>query len=214
MNSGMFYPNRFVRLTLQSMEDVVGSSGMKAVYNLSGLTNLAGGLPPDDMERQFAYGDFSKLFEILGSLFGPNGARSLAIRAGKSTMQEGIKVFSGTLPPLPEQGPDETTEQHMLVRLNRFSNFLNSVTDQQTSLVRLENSQGFIFKTHQCPVCWGRTSTSPVCAFFEGMLDHAAEAFSGTHNYTVVETTCIAAGSEDCLFTIQKIQPEPSQEPL
>jgi predicted hydrocarbon binding protein len=177
---------------------------MKSVYNLSGLSDLAQNLPPDNMERQFDFSDFSQLFETLSSLFGPNGARSLAIRAGRSAMQEGIRVFRNTMSLPPEVTQYQTLEQHILIRLNRFSNFLNTVSDQQTSVYRFEGTEGFEFRVRRCPVCWGRSSAAPVCAFIEGMLVHAAEAFSGGRPFSVSEFACAASGADSCLFIIQK----------
>ncbi|KAF0112200.1 MAG: hypothetical protein FD147_261 [Chloroflexi bacterium] len=204
MKSGLLYPNRFARITLQAMEEVIGSSGMRAIYNMANLPSLAVIELPDDMERQFDFADLSSLFATLTTLFGSQGARSLAIRAGRVTMQEGIRVFSDLSSKESESTFGQSADELLLIRFNRFSNFLNSVSDQITSVYRLDSEDGFVFGIQQCPVCWGQSTHKPICAFYEGMLEHAVKTFSNDQSYSVIETQCKASGAESCLFVIQK----------
>ncbi|NTU75168.1 MAG: hypothetical protein HGA86_03510 [Anaerolineaceae bacterium] len=188
------------------MEEVIGSSGMKAIFNMANLNNLAVELPPDDMERQFDFADFAQIFSTLTLLIGARGARSLSIRAGRSTMREGIKVFSDPLTPEKETTTEQATNEIQLIRLNRFSNFLNSISDQITTVYRRGDMDGFEFVIHQCPVCWSQTASEPICAFFEGLLEQAVKIFSNDQPYSVTETQCKASGAESCVFLLQKTQ--------
>jgi len=51
--SGYYYPNKFARIFLDAMEEVMGKNGLNAVLNLAGLPNLIGNYPPDNLEKAF-----------------------------------------------------------------------------------------------------------------------------------------------------------------
>ena len=44
--SGYYYPNKFARIFLDAMEEVMGKNGLNAVLHLAGLDNLIGNYPP------------------------------------------------------------------------------------------------------------------------------------------------------------------------
>ena len=203
MGSGLYYPNRFVRITLQALQDVIGATGMKAIYSLSGVSQLLEALPPDDMERQFDFADFSNLFGTLQTMFGVRGAHSLAVRAGRSTFKEGMRVFDKFKLPGMDAGTGPIGAPGLLIRLNRLSNFLNTISDQHTFVHPCESEYTFEFGISICPVCINRTSTEPICSFFEGLLTEAACSFSGGSDFSAIEIQCHAAGAENCLFEIK-----------
>ena len=119
-------------------------------------------------------------------------------------MQEGIRIFASPVP-LYDENPDPVTLEHQLIRFNRFSNFLNSVSDLRTSVVRLADMDGFQFTVYQCPVCWEQKSNTPICTFLLGMLEQAIKEFSHDQTYTVSETECVAIGSPACVFLLQRL---------
>ena len=55
--SGYYYPNKFARITLDAMQEVMGENGLKAILNLAGLPNLIGNFPPDNLEKEFDFAD-------------------------------------------------------------------------------------------------------------------------------------------------------------
>jgi predicted hydrocarbon binding protein len=202
MKSGLYFPNELVRITLQSLEEVVGSSGMKSLYNLSGSPELFSQLPPQDMQKEFDFADFSVLFSTLGTLFGKHGARSLTLRAGKSAMREGYKAYGSQVTEVSPFTSLSNVEE-LITGFHRFITFLNSISDLKLSMIELQDAAGIEIIIQNCPVCWGQTVSEPICSFFEGMLVYAAEIYSRTTDFIVTETICTAAGGDGCHFSIR-----------
>jgi len=203
MKSGLFFPNHFVRITLQALQEVIGPGGMTTIYSHSNLTHLAEELPPDDMNKQFDFSDFAALFETLQSIFGSRGARGLAMRAGRITFTHGLTIFDKGSITEPQPGTGPLGAHSVLIRLNRLSNFLNSVSDQRSIVAAADVPDTYLFTIQVCPNCTDRSSSEPVCAFFEGLLSEAAKTFSGGLDYTTRELQCMAGGAETCLFEIK-----------
>ncbi len=91
--SGYFYANKFVRITLQAYEEVMGKNGLNAILNLAGLSNLIDNYPPDNLEREFDFADFTAIHVGLEEMYGPRGGRGLALRAGRATFNDALKYF-------------------------------------------------------------------------------------------------------------------------
>jgi predicted hydrocarbon binding protein len=204
MKSGLYYPNRLALVTLQALEEVIGTTGMQAVFHMAGLQDLTLNPPGDNMSRHFDFADFSTLFSTLNGLFGERGAKTLAARAGRMSAQTGVKLFNES--PLPEHeiGTTVPIDEPVLNRLVRFSNYLNGVSDQITSVYRCKDGNGFEFMVRVCPVCWGLTAGLPVCSYYEGLLEGVVRLFSNEPAYTAEETLCKASGNEFCLFLLKK----------
>lgn len=208
--SGLFYPNLFVRITLNALTEVVGENGMNTLYRMAGLSYLIGQLPPENQEKEFDFTDFSKLFQSLYDLFGEHGGKGLAHRAGKATFAEGMKAYGALFGVEDLALRDLPIAQKTNIALNTISELFNQLTDQQTSVQCGENE--WIFEVQRCPVCWGRTADQPVCAVTEGMLDEALFTFSGGSKFDISETDCCAAGADACRFRITI--PEPDNPPF
>lgn len=117
----------------------------------------------------------------------------------------GTSPLSATMPPV------TSSTDTLLVRLNRLSNFLNSVSDMRTLVCKREGQPGYEFLIRQCPICNNRTSEESICGFFEGLLDEAVKEFSFKETYQVTEIECLAAGSPACKYLIT--EPETNTEP-
>lgn len=212
MTDGLFLPNRFVRTTINALQEVVGVGAMKTIYRQAELPDLGEHPLPDTMDCEFSFADFARLFHSLCEVMGQRGGRSLSIRAGRICMRLsgltfGTSPLSSTMPPVAST-PDSDM---LLVRLNRLSNFLNSVSDMRTLVCKREGQPGYEFLIRQCPICKDRTAEGSICGFFEGLLDEAVKEFSYKETYQVEETECMAAGSPACKFIIT--EPETDTEP-
>ena len=82
--SGYYYPNKIARIALLALEDVMGKNGVNAILNLANLQHLIDNYPPDNLERQFDFADFSAINGALEEMYGPRGGRGLALRAGEA----------------------------------------------------------------------------------------------------------------------------------
>jgi hypothetical protein len=91
--SGFFNTNRFARIALEAYEEVLGKNGLNAILNLAGLSNLINNYPPDNLERQFDFADFTAIHVGLEEMYGPRGGRRLASHAGRATFSDVLKDF-------------------------------------------------------------------------------------------------------------------------
>jgi hypothetical protein len=200
--SGLYYPNKIARIALTAIEDVMGKNGLYAILNLAGLPNLIDNFPPNNLERQFDFADFSGIFGALEEMYGPRGGRGLALRAGRATFSEGLRNFgalagAGDLAfkilPL-------STKVH--IGLPAMGKIFSSTSDQLSTVV--EKSDHYIYTIHRCPVCWGRTVDRPACFMAVGLLQEGLKWVSGGREFKVVQQTCHAAGDPVCDFHILK----------
>ena len=82
--SGYYYPNKIARIYLLAMEEVMGKNGLNAVLHMAGLSHLIDNYPPDNLEREFEFADYSALNAALEEMYGPRGGRGLGLRAGRA----------------------------------------------------------------------------------------------------------------------------------
>jgi hypothetical protein len=97
--SGLYYPNKIARIALMAIEDVMGKNGLNAILNLAGLSHLIDNYPPDNLERQFDFADFSAINGALEEMYGPRGGRGLALRAGRAPFPKGCATLARWLAP-------------------------------------------------------------------------------------------------------------------
>lgn len=94
--SGLYYPNKIARIYLLAMEEVMGKNGLNAILNMASLQNLIDNPPPDNLEREFDFADYSALNGALEEMYGPRGGRGLALRAGRASFSQSL--FSSQRP--------------------------------------------------------------------------------------------------------------------
>ncbi len=200
--SGYYYPNKVARIYLEAMEEVMGKNGVSAILNLAGLEEWIDNYPPNNLEREVDFADFSAINGALEEMYGPRGGRGLARRSAWRTFDAALRNFGalagvGDLAfkvlPLPTK---------LKIGLPAMARVFSQISDQTTTVE--EDEEAFIYTIHRCPVCWGRTSDKPVCYAAVGLLEEALRWVSGGRNFRVTETKCVAMGDEVCEFRIDK----------
>ena len=81
--SGYYYPNRIARIYLQAMEEVMGRNGLNALLNLTGLEQYKEEHPPNNLDKEFDFADFSSLNQGLFDIYGARGGRGLGLKTPK-----------------------------------------------------------------------------------------------------------------------------------
>ena len=84
-----YYPNKFARIMLASLEEVMGKNGLNALLHLADLSKYIMTRPPDNLKKEFPFSDFTALQIALEDMYGPRGGRGLAVRAGRVTFKQG-----------------------------------------------------------------------------------------------------------------------------
>ncbi len=200
--SGFHYPNKIVRIALRALEDVMGKNGMAAILNLANLSYLMEHFPPDNLDRQFDFADFSAINGALEEMYGPRGGRGLALRAGRATFSEGLRNFGALA------GAGDLAFKVLPLGLKLHIGVpamakIFTTTSDQLSTVE-EKADHFIYTIHRCPVCWGRTVDRPACFMATGLLQEGLKWVSGGREFSVTQTHCHAAGDTVCDFHIAK----------
>jgi predicted hydrocarbon binding protein len=197
------YANKIVLIALKALEDVMGKNGLNAILNLAHLPHLIDHYPPDNLEREFNFADFSALNLALEEMYGPRGGRGLALRAGRAAFADSLRNF-GALAGVGDLAfkvlPLQTK---MRIGIPAMARIFSQISDQYSTVEEKENE--FIYTIHRCPVCWGRTNADkPVCFIAVGLLQEGLKWVSGGNEFRVNESLCVAMGDQVCEFVIQK----------
>jgi predicted hydrocarbon binding protein len=200
--SGYYYPNRMARIFVMAMEEIMGKNGLNAILNMAKLPALIDSYPPDNLDKQFDFADFSALNQALEEMYGTRGGRGLALRAGRATWARGLQGLGA----LSGVGDMAFKVLPLSVKLKLglpgFAGVFNQISDQ---VVRIEEQPDHIvWHIERCPVCWGRKSEKPCCYVATGLLQESLRWVSSGKEFRVDEVACIAAGDPACSFWVYK----------
>jgi predicted hydrocarbon binding protein len=196
------YANKIARISLQALEEVMGKNGLNAILNLAHLPHLIDNLPPDNLERQFNFADFSALNQALEEMYGPRGGRGLAQRAGRAAFADSLRNF-GALAGVGDLA-FKVLPLHTKMRIGipAMAKIFSQISDQYSTVQ--EREEDFVYTIHRCPVCWGRKADRPVCFIAVGLLQEGLKWLSGGNEFRINESRCVAMGDPVCDFVIQK----------
>jgi len=201
--SDFYYANKFAFIALKAYEELIGKKDLNAVLNLAGLSHLVDNYPPDNLEREFDFADFTAIHIALEEKYGSRGGRSLALRAGRSTFNDTLKNFgalAGVDDPAFQVLPLQTK---LRIVLPSSAKIFSQITDQQSTVTETDNE--FLWTIHCCPICWSRhNQDKPVCYIYSGLLQAMLTWLSSGLEFKVYESKCKAMGEDVCEFVIQK----------
>jgi predicted hydrocarbon binding protein len=200
--SGLYYPNKIARLALMAVEDVMGKNGLNAILNLAGLVHLIDNYPPDNLERQFDFADFSAINGALEEMYGPRGGRGLALRAGRAVFSEGLRNFGALAGAGDLAFKVLPLGAKLHIGLPAMAKIFSTTSDQHSTVE--DKGDRYVYTMHKCPVCWGRTTDRPACFMAVGLLQEGLKWVSGGREFKVVQTTCHASGDPTCKIDIMK----------
>ena len=201
--SGFHYPNKGGRISLIALEEVMGKNGINALLNQAHLPHLVNNLPPDNLDREFNFADFSALNLALEEMYGPRGGRGLALRAGRAAFADSLRNFGALAGAGDLAFKVLPLQAKMRIGIPAMAKLFSQISDQYSTVKEQENE--FIYTSHRCPVCWGRHDMDkPVCFIAVGLLQEGLKWLSGGNEFRVNESQCIAMGDEVCEFVIQK----------
>jgi predicted hydrocarbon binding protein len=197
-----YYPNKMGRIVLLAMEEVMGRNGVNAILNLARLKNLVNSYPPNNFDRQFSFEEVGSIQQALEDMYGPRGARGLALRAGRACFKYGIKEFGPVLGIADLAFRLLPLGMKLKVGFEVFAETFNKFSDQ---IVRLgEDEENYIWIIDRCPVCWERRTDEPCCHLAVGILQEGLYWVSSGKSFHVEEVECIAKGDVTCTILINK----------
>lgn len=197
-----YWPSKLGRITLLSLEDVMGKKRLNAVLNLAKLRHLINNYPPSNLDLSWDFEEMAALNQALEDMHGPRGARGVAIRAGRAGMYYILKDFGAVVGSSDLAFRVLPLRRKMRAALQALAETLSKTSDQ---IVHTEVEQDrLLFCVDRCPECWKRTAEEPICYMTLGLLQETMHWATGGKNIRVDEIACIAAGGTACTFAIDR----------
>jgi hypothetical protein len=198
----LYYPNRIARIYLQAMEEVMGKNGLNAILNLANLKHLIDSYPPENLEREFDFADYSALNGALEEMYGARGGRGLAQRAGRASFSQGLRNFGALAGAGDLAFKVLPLGAKLKLGIPAMAKVFSTVSDQKSTVQETETE--YTYTMRPCPVCYGRKSEKPMCYAGIGLLQEGLKWVSGGHEFKVYERSCIACGDEACVLVVPK----------
>jgi predicted hydrocarbon binding protein len=198
-DSGFTYPNLFIRIFLQSLEDVAGENGVKTILNVAGQSNLIGNYPPANMEGLFDVARYSMIMATMDDLYGDKGAQLMATRAGYANFKVSIASMGDPLGVNTESFQSKPVVEKMESALAMVRSIITRT--KTTSIPRTEDGQ-FLYAVEHCPVCYGRTTSTPRCFITAGLLQEAIRWATGGLDFNVKQVKARSCGDVSCDYVI------------
>jgi hypothetical protein len=200
--SGFYYPNKFARITIEALEEVMGKNGLNAILHLAGLSEIINNYPPDNLEKEYDFAYFTALCVALEEMYGPRGGRGLALRAGRATFADALRGF-GALAGVGDLAFKVLPLAAKLkIGLPAMANIFTQFSDQISNVH--EEGDKYVYTLERCPMCWNRKSDRPVCYVGQGLLQEGLRWVSGGHEFKVDLQSCIACGDDMGRYIIYK----------
>ncbi len=187
------YPNHPTRAFLLELEDVLGKNGLNILLRIAGLQGWIDTYPAENFEREVDLSEFSSLNAALDEIYGSKGSHALARRASKTAFDLTWKQHTADFDSLPAQARNKEG-------LTIFAEVLSAASDLECEVQEKDNI--ILFRVQNCPVCWGRESSSPTCQGFVGLLEGCLQWLGSDKNFEIIEKECSAAGGDACTFAI------------
>lgn len=201
--SGFYNTNRFARIYLESIREIIGENGLSSILNYAHLSLLIDGFPPDNLNKEFDFAQFSLINQTLEEIYGERGGRGLSLRVGRTTFDDVLKDYGALAGVGDLSFKILPMSKKISFGLNAMARIFSEKSDQITSLVETEDS--YLYQIERCPVCWGRSGAErPVCYYMVGLLKEGLHWVSGGKEFAITETKCFALGDALCEFEILK----------
>jgi hypothetical protein len=200
--SGFYYPNKFARITIEALEEVMGKNGVNAILHLAGLSEYINNYPPDNLEKEFDFAYFTALCVALEEMYGPRGGRGLALRAGRATFADARRGFGA------QAGVGDLAFKvlplaaKLKIGLPAMANIFTQFSEQISNVH--DDGAKSIYTLERCPMCWNRKADRPVCFIGQGLLQEGLRWVSGGHEFKVDISTCISKGDDMGRYIIYK----------
>jgi len=201
-NAGLYYPNKFGRIMIQSLEEVMGKNGLNAILNLAGLNHYIESYPPDNLDKGFDFAELSAIGTALEEMYGPRGGRGLALRGGRAIFSRGLKQF-GALAGVGDLAFKVLPLQTKLkIGLPAVARIFTQFSDQTSRVEEFDDH--FLYYIDRCSMCWGRETEFPACHIAVGILQETLRWISGGLEFRVNPIECIGMGAKIGVIRIDK----------
>lgn len=200
--SGFYLPNNIARITLLTLEEVMGKNGLNAILNMACLPERVEAYPPDNWDCEFDFADFSAIQNALQEMYGKRSGRGLAVRCGRAIFTAALRdkgPLAGVRSPEFQALP---LERRLWIGLSALARVSTQASDL---IITVEEQEEYLAYTiRRCPVCWGQHTEEPACYVMLGLLLEGLQRISGGHELQVVQQTARSMGAITCDFFVYK----------
>ena len=194
--------NYEMRTWLETIQNIVGSNGLKSILNHASLHHYIDNFPPEDYDFVIPKKDIVNLFNSLNALFGERGIRSLQLRIGREFTRVSIEKYN----PMMARAlltAAKIVPENMKIRLalQRFREELGKALSLDIEI--REDDQSFTVSIRGLFISDGAKADTPICYAYVGILESLMEWITG-HLHEVHEVECVATGHPADVFRISK----------
>lgn len=200
--SGLYYPNRIARSFFVAMDDVMGQSGLNTLLEVASLQEFIDNPPPDNLDRSFDFAWIAAMNAGLEAMYGARGGRGIALRIGRASFAHGLKGFGLMRGMADPAFRSLSLDKQTYYGAKGLASVLTHFTDQNSFVENFDDT--LVFTSEVSPFSWNRVSNKPVCHMMVGMIWECLRWASDGYEFYVRETACRAAGSDQCVFQINK----------
>ena len=195
-----FCASQIGKIMLDGVRDIIGQPGVKAISNLI-TPPFSAGFTQANREK-ISFGEISTIQNFLETMYGRQGGRGIAQRAGRASSSMIIRKFGQRMGLNALDYRLLPTQTRIKVGLEALASTVSDLCCEPFQAT--EDEEAWIWQVHTCPVCWQRQSEKPACYFVVGLLQEFVSTISGGKIHNVVETECLSAGAGSCTFRIDK----------
>lgn len=200
--SGLYYPNRFARLFLEAIDEVMGKQGLNTLLSMAGLEQYIDNLPPDNLTKQFDFAYVAAISQALEDMYGARGGRGIALRIGRATFSRGLKdfgVMAGMKAPAFKALP---MPKRVQMGVSALAALFRTFTDQYTTFEEVDDH--YLIHVEISPMAWGRGIEQPVSHALTGIIQEAMRWASDGYEFVVFELPRNDADEDDYKFRVNK----------
>ena len=198
--------NLIMRVFLETIDNIVGSNGLKSILNYAHLEKYIGNFPPDNDEQEIPVTDLEQLYTALYEMFGNKGAFSLQLRVGRENVHRGLEKrpkIAKTMRIACKIVPENTKIRLGLENLKEYMEKGSSNHSEVPLVEILEQDDCFLLVQRENIMGSKITSDKPVCGITLGIIEALVEWITG-HSHEVKEIECTAMGHPADIFRVSK----------
>jgi len=193
-------PNQFLFLAFVTVQEILGKNGLNTILNYTKLPDYIDNYPPNTLDQDHPFSDFTRFVSGMVEVLGERGARSIMMQAGLKGFAnmladmrglfdlEGVRVAQGSADKL---FAEYVRIQTMMVPAGR-----GRVGDNHKDYT---TDEGWCLELSPCYWCQDLKTESPICYAEIGFELGTARWIMGD-DAVVEETHCIARGDPMCRF--------------
>jgi len=185
--------NMAIRAAIDGITDIMGEKGTKIIFRDIGLGHLVENPPGYTWDPCITTTEQVKIYLSLIPMLGLNGAVSIWRRIGYTNTKYVVEIGHAI-----DHLGDLPAHEKFFKGMELFS--LGSGKGK----VLPHEETGAHFDVFDCLLCEGQSSTRPICALYEGVMQYVADWAYGKGIYIPKETKCMGKGDDTCYFVLLK----------